>query len=79
MAGSELHDGIRQASSVDGLYVSSSYYVGTHGGVSPYAATVGRSINRDFGLRRRMASVKCASNKIFTYVYGFRANIFGIT
>lgn len=68
-AGLGLDDGIKRASSVDGLRASSSYYVGTHGGVSPYAATLGRSINRNFGLRRRTASPQGAGNKIFTYVY----------
>lgn len=61
--------GVRQVLTTHGLRVSASYYVGMYIGVLPYAATAGRSINSDLGLRRRtVASQVCARNKIFMYI-----------
>lgn len=70
--------GVRQVLTIltNGLRASSSYYVGMHVGVLPYAATAGRSINSDLGLRRRTVAFEvCAENKIFTYINFSQASL----
>lgn len=71
----DLTMGIGRASSVDGLRRFELLLCrNAHGGVSPCAATLGRSINRNFGLRRRTAFLQNAIKYLRTYTC-LRANV----